>query len=190
MLFWVCLCLWSVLGSLFFCIVSWICQLCWGCKGQLWWSCNCCCFLGCCYCLGCWCCCWWWLWPGWDVWIYVPIGWVPRQGIGSGGGLFWYVRVPCPNGLVLKKLFLPYVLGCCIHFVWLWCGGCCPSEGIGLYVLVFCTLRCWRCCLVVLWLVCPGRVMILVVWALLWTVCVGPGCWCVEVGPDCVLPCW
>ena len=138
MLFWVCLCLWSVPGSLFSCIASWICQLCWRCRGQLWWFCSCCC------CLSCWCWCCWWLWPGWDGWICVPIGWVPRQGIGSGGGLFWCVRVPCPDGLVLKKLFLPYVLGYWTHFVWLWWGGCCPSEDIGLCVLVFYILKCWR----------------------------------------------
>ena len=41
-----------------------------------------------------------------------------QEGIGSGEELFYCVRVPCPEGLVLKKLFLPYELGCCIHFVW------------------------------------------------------------------------
>ena len=91
---------------------------------------------------------------------------------------------------MLKKLFWPCVLGCGIHFVWQWCDGCCPSEGIDLYVWVSYTLRCWVCCLFGWWLKCQGRVMNHVEWAPLWTVCLGPSCLCVVVGPDCVLPYW
>ena len=56
--------------------------------------------------------------------------------------------------------------------------------------LVSCRLRCWRCCLVLWW---PGYLRMevsLVVLVPLWTGYVGPGCWCVVEGSDCVLPCW
>ena len=33
------------------------------------------------------------------------------QGIDSGGELFLCVKVPCPRGLELKRLFLPCVPG-------------------------------------------------------------------------------
>ena len=68
------------------------------------------------------CCCCWWCWlvllvVG-DGWTCVPTGLVPRKGTGSDGGLFWYVKVPCPSCVGWKTLFWPCVLGCCSHFVW------------------------------------------------------------------------
>ena len=113
-LFWVCWSPWSGLEYLFFCIVSWTCLLFWGCMGPLWWFCSCCCWLDYYWC--------WWCWklvPGWDGWTGVATGWGPRQGTGSGGGLFWCVVIPCPSFLELKTLFWPCVLGCWRHFVWL-----------------------------------------------------------------------
>ena len=113
-----------------------------------------------------------------------------QGGIGSVWGLFWCAVVPCPCYPGMRRQFWPYVPGCWGHFVLLWCGGCCPNVSIDLCGWVSCILWCWRCCLVVWWLECPKRGVSPVVLVPLWTGCVGPGCWCVVVSPDCVLPCW
>ena len=181
-----CWCPWSVLVFLSFYTVSWNFLLCWACMGLQWWCSFCCCLMNC-------CCCWWWWWwcrAGWGGWICVAIGWGPMLETDNVVVLSLCVGVPCPFCPVWRILFWPYVPGCCRHFVWQWCGGCCPNVGIDLCGWVSCKLWCWRCCLVVRWQGCPGMVVSLVVLVPLWTVCVGPGCWCSEVGPDHVLPCW
>ena len=127
--------------------------------------------------------CWW-------DWVNLRCHWVrAKGGIGSVGGLFWCVPLPCPCFPGMKKQFWPYVPRCWRHFVLLWCGGCCPNGGIILCGWVFCKLWCWRCCLVVWWLECPKRGASPVVFPL-WTGYVGPGYWCAVISPDCVLPCW
>ena len=127
----------------------------------------------------------------WLDWMNLWCHWLRAQGgIGSVWGLFWCGQVPCPCYAGMKKQFWPYVPGCWKHFVLLWCDGCCPSVSIDLCGWVFCILWCWRCCLVVWWLEWPRRGVSPVVLVPLWIGYVGPGCWYVVVGPDCVLPCW
>ena len=63
-------------------------------------------------------------------------------------GPFWKLKmllslcvgVPCPFCPVWRILFCPCVLMCCRHFVWQWCGGCCPNVDIDLCGWAFCRL--------------------------------------------------
>ena len=183
MLFLMCWCLWNVHVCLSFCTVSWTFLLYLACIELQWWCSFWCWLMDCC------CCCWWW-WAGWGWWIYVAIGWGPSLETDTVVMLSWCVGVCCPFCLVWRILFWPCVLGCCRLFVWQWCDGYCPNVDIGLCGWASCKLWCWRCCLVLWWQGCLGMVVSLVVLVPLWTVYVGPGCWCIEVGPDCVLPCW
>ena len=112
----------------------------------------------------------------WFDWVNLWCHWLRTHGgIGSVGVLFWCVAFPCPLCPGWKRQFWPYVPRCWRHFVLLWCGGCWPSVSIDLCGWISCRLWCWRCCLVVWWLECPGREVSLVVLVKLWTGYVGPG---------------
>ena len=61
-------------------------------------------------------------------WVNLCSHWFNAQ---WGNWQRWRAVLMCessfPSCFGWKTLFWPCVLGCCIHFVWLWCGGCCPS---------------------------------------------------------------